>query len=87
VKGKWVVWRDGNTGEREFYEMDPIGKLVGGSTNFSIHHTEPAPIAPTVTEAAYPGPKDSLFAEPAEGFDLDPGLAFEFTQWEFYGPD
>jgi hypothetical protein len=84
VKGKWVVWRDGSTGEREYYEMDPVGRLVGGPANFSIHHTErPAPaIAPTVTEAAYAAPK----AEQGQacGFDGEAGAPFDFAQWSFY---
>jgi hypothetical protein len=68
VKAKWVTWRDDSTTACEFYELDPEGKLVGGSRDFLVHHMRPfessGAIAPSVHEAVY-----SAFKEPDPGLD------------------
>jgi hypothetical protein len=72
VKAKWVTWRDDGKAEREYYELEPVGKLVGGSANFAIHHSRPlrptGTIAPTVSEAVYSASK---FEDVVDGFTVD----------------
>jgi hypothetical protein len=89
VKPKWVTWRDDSKAVCEFYELDSAGKLVGGSSNFMVHHTRPldssVAIAPPVREAVY-----SAVKEPDPGLDHP---LFDFQafpdfdgSWDLFGP-
>jgi hypothetical protein len=90
VKARWVTWRDDSKAEREFYEMDRAGKLVGGMSHFEVHHTRPCglsvAIAPTVSEAVYSGSKtaDPEVDQPAVDFQSLPELELPWDVFDFF---
>jgi hypothetical protein len=89
VKAKWVTWRNDAKAEREYYEMDNVGKLVKGPGNVPIHHSRPlepmTSVAPTVSETAYWGAK---FDQELEPVTIEFGTTGEVEGlWDFWSMD